>query len=114
MASSAQVAPPSTSPAPGPSSPTNNLRNRQTNNEPEPTSAPTSPTVSNTSQPAFDPTRAGYRSLLPSFPSTSTDGVNVINLNTPPRKFVLRSDPAMVSCFDPADKELYNLWAPRR
>ncbi|KAG1907125.1 uncharacterized protein F5891DRAFT_357602 [Suillus fuscotomentosus] len=35
-----------------------------------------------------------------------------VNLNTP-RKITIRSDIALVTCFDPADKELYNLWAPK-
>ncbi|KAF9534269.1 hypothetical protein CPB83DRAFT_902222 [Crepidotus variabilis] len=26
----------------------------------------------------------------------------------------IRSDPSMLTCFDPADKELYELWAPKR
>ncbi|KAG1781538.1 hypothetical protein EV702DRAFT_924647, partial [Suillus placidus] len=34
-----------------------------------------------------------------------------INLNTP-RKITIRSDIALVTCFDPADKELYTLWVP--
>ncbi|TFK55934.1 hypothetical protein OE88DRAFT_1731571 [Heliocybe sulcata] len=25
----------------------------------------------------------------------------------------IRSDPTLVTCFDPADKELYDLWAPK-
>jgi hypothetical protein len=34
-----------------------------------------------------------------------------VNLNTP-RQVTIRSDIALVTCFDPADKELYILWAP--
>ncbi|TEB35701.1 hypothetical protein FA13DRAFT_1788313 [Coprinellus micaceus] len=30
------------------------------------------------------------------------------------RQTVVRADPALLTCFDPADKELYDLWAPRR
>ncbi|PCH41035.1 hypothetical protein WOLCODRAFT_162758 [Wolfiporia cocos MD-104 SS10] len=29
-------------------------------------------------------------------------------------KIALRVDPALVTCFDPEDKELYDLWAPKR
>lgn len=29
------------------------------------------------------------------------------------RKTVIRADPALVTCFDPADKQLYGLWAPK-
>ncbi|KAG1768152.1 hypothetical protein EDD22DRAFT_873157 [Suillus occidentalis] len=34
-----------------------------------------------------------------------------VNLNTS-RKITIRSDIALATCFDPADKELYILWAP--
>lgn len=33
---------------------------------------------------------------------------------TPARKVVVRSDPSLLTCFDPADKELYDLWVTRR
>ncbi|CAE6491663.1 unnamed protein product [Rhizoctonia solani] len=29
------------------------------------------------------------------------------------QKIVIRSDPALLTCFDPKDKELYDLWAPK-
>ena len=35
---------------------------------------------------------------------------NVSGLSRP---IVIRSDPTMTTCFDPADKELYDLWAPK-
>lgn len=28
-------------------------------------------------------------------------------------KLVIRGDPSLLTCFDPADKELYDLWAPK-
>lgn len=37
-----------------------------------------------------------------------------LNLGTPGRKIIIRSDPSLVSCFDPADKELYELWVPKQ
>ncbi|KAI0763253.1 hypothetical protein BC629DRAFT_978688 [Irpex lacteus] len=37
-----------------------------------------------------------------------------LNLGTPVRKLIVRSDPSIVTCFDPADKELYDLWARKR
>lgn len=37
-----------------------------------------------------------------------------MTLGTPSKKIVIRSDPAMVTCFDPEDKELYDLWAPKQ
>ncbi|KAI6162996.1 hypothetical protein EDD17DRAFT_1570628 [Pisolithus thermaeus] len=30
-----------------------------------------------------------------------------------PRKIVIRADPTLVTLFDPADKQLYDLWAPK-
>ncbi|KAF8138517.1 hypothetical protein EV363DRAFT_1445363 [Boletus edulis] len=29
------------------------------------------------------------------------------------RKITIRSDPALLTCFDVADKQLYELWAPK-
>ncbi|KAF8195829.1 hypothetical protein K438DRAFT_1968323 [Mycena galopus ATCC 62051] len=31
---------------------------------------------------------------------------------TPAQKTFVRSDPSILTAFDPADRELYNLWAP--
>ncbi|KAK0468469.1 uncharacterized protein EV420DRAFT_468799 [Desarmillaria tabescens] len=36
------------------------------------------------------------------------------HMGTPTRRVLVRSDPALLTCFDPADKELYDLWAPKR
>ncbi|KAH9965935.1 hypothetical protein BC827DRAFT_1265018 [Russula dissimulans] len=30
-----------------------------------------------------------------------------------PRRIVIRVDPSIATCFDPADKELYDLWASK-
>ncbi|KAF8165289.1 hypothetical protein B0H34DRAFT_671175 [Crassisporium funariophilum] len=38
----------------------------------------------------------------------------LVNLNGTPRSKQIRSDPSMLTCFDPADRELYDLWAPKR
>ncbi|EJD53611.1 hypothetical protein AURDEDRAFT_156851 [Auricularia subglabra TFB-10046 SS5] len=32
--------------------------------------------------------------------------------STVPRRTVLRGDPSLHTCFSPADKEIYDLWAP--
>ncbi|PAV20827.1 hypothetical protein PNOK_0345400 [Pyrrhoderma noxium] len=32
---------------------------------------------------------------------------------TPNKRLVIRADPTLVTCFDPSDKELYDLWAPK-
>ncbi|KAH6914849.1 hypothetical protein BKA70DRAFT_1419807 [Coprinopsis sp. MPI-PUGE-AT-0042] len=34
--------------------------------------------------------------------------------STTSNKVFIRADPSLLTCFDPADKELYNLWAPTR
>ncbi|KAL5488210.1 hypothetical protein ACEPAI_6318 [Sanghuangporus weigelae] len=31
----------------------------------------------------------------------------------PKRRLIIRADPTLVSCFDPSDKKLYDLWAPK-
>lgn len=37
-------------------------------------------------------------------------------LDTPAnvKRATLRADPALLTCFDPADRELYDLWAPQQ
>ncbi|KIM46126.1 hypothetical protein M413DRAFT_304153 [Hebeloma cylindrosporum] len=30
-----------------------------------------------------------------------------------PSRLLVRSDPSILTCFDPSDKELYELWAPK-
>ncbi|KAJ6539402.1 hypothetical protein B0H19DRAFT_1178842 [Mycena capillaripes] len=32
---------------------------------------------------------------------------------TPAKKTLVRSDPSILTAFDPADRELYDLWAPK-
>ncbi|KAM6489197.1 hypothetical protein JOM56_015367 [Amanita muscaria] len=36
------------------------------------------------------------------------------HLVAPARRPLLQTDPAFQTCFNPADKELYDLWAPKR
>lgn len=38
---------------------------------------------------------------------------NFPSLATPTKK-TIRVDPSLLSCFDPSDKELYDLWAPKQ
>ncbi|KAI0268258.1 hypothetical protein BC834DRAFT_968464 [Gloeopeniophorella convolvens] len=35
------------------------------------------------------------------------------SLNTPAYRTAIRVDHSITTCFDPADKELYDLWAPK-
>lgn len=48
--------------------------------------------------------RSAFQSALPILPS-STFGA---------KRVVVRVDPSLMTCFDPSDKELYDLWAPKR
>ncbi|KAI0832398.1 hypothetical protein BC628DRAFT_1309269 [Trametes gibbosa] len=66
--------------------------------------SPTSSTISNLSR-ILEPSRSLYRPI-PVAPAST--------FATPARKVVIRSDPSLVTCFDPADKELYDLWAPKQ
>ncbi|ETW83964.1 hypothetical protein HETIRDRAFT_146686 [Heterobasidion irregulare TC 32-1] len=57
---------------------------------------------------------------FPAFTTNSTFGERLVGrtagpsrLSAPTHKLTIRADPTMVTCFDPADKELYNLWVPR-
>ena len=51
----------------------------------------------------------GFRSAMVS----STHSFSLSSTAPPPRQLVIRADPALATCFDPADKELYDLWAPK-
>ncbi|KAG2156117.1 hypothetical protein DEU56DRAFT_765612 [Suillus clintonianus] len=76
-------------------------RTRHHSAEEHATNSPTSTTISESGASFYrmdEPLRPTLRSLP-------------INLNAP-RKITIRSDIALVTCFDPADKELYGLWAP--
>lgn len=78
------------------------LRSRkQHSTEDHAANSPTSTTISESGGSFYrmdEPLRPTLRSLP-------------VNLKTP-RKITIRSDIALVTCFDPADKELYILWAP--
>ncbi|KAF7775972.1 hypothetical protein Agabi119p4_4365 [Agaricus bisporus var. burnettii] len=54
---------------------------------------------------------AQRRSFLGSSISGSTSWTLTRTLTQP---LSVRADPALLTCFDPADKELYELWAPKR
>ena len=60
--------------------------------------------------PVSKPDPPGFR-----FNATSLLSFRHISSVTPPsKKFLIRSDPNLVTCFDPADKELYDVWVPNR
>ncbi|KAI0723286.1 hypothetical protein C8Q76DRAFT_390391 [Earliella scabrosa] len=104
MASAARFATPPLSP-PGrePVTPDSGFRNRGTTQTPGGETSPTSSTISNVSR-IVEPSRSFYRHLTSAPPSA---------LGTPARKVTIRADPALLTCFDPADRELYDLWAPK-
>ncbi|KAG2042785.1 hypothetical protein BDR03DRAFT_942091 [Suillus americanus] len=85
-----------------PATPTPELRSRkQHSTEDHPANSPTSTTISESGGSFYrmdEPLRPTLRSLP-------------VNLNAP-RKIIIRSDIALVTCFDSADTELYTLWAP--
>ncbi|KAI0774254.1 hypothetical protein C8Q74DRAFT_1368752 [Fomes fomentarius] len=80
------------------------FRNRGTTQTPGADASPTSSTISNFSTRVLEPSRSLYRSI-PSAPPSA--------LGTPARKVTIRADPAILTCFDPSDKELYDLWVPK-
>ncbi|RDX55596.1 hypothetical protein OH76DRAFT_1552019 [Lentinus brumalis] len=102
MASSTRFAtPPLSSQVREPVTPDAGLRNRAT---PQTGDASPTSTISNLSARILEPSRSLYRPITSAPPSA---------LGTPARKVIIRADPAIVTCFDPADRELYDLWAPR-
>ncbi|KAI0349417.1 hypothetical protein OH77DRAFT_1594236 [Trametes cingulata] len=99
--------PPVSSPPREPVTPDTGLRNRGTPRSERGQggdASPTSSTISNLSR-ILEPSRSLYRPIPSAPPST---------FGTPSRKVVIRADPALVTCFDPADRELYDLWAPKQ
>ncbi|CAL1700727.1 unnamed protein product [Somion occarium] len=112
MTSSTRLTTPPGSPERGraqnePVTPENNIRNRRRNEgTPMPGEiSPSSSTISSGSR-AFSSTQSPFS--LSTLHSGST-----FNLDTPARRIMIRADPTLVTCFDPADKELYDLWAPK-
>ncbi|KAM5540490.1 hypothetical protein V8D89_005948 [Ganoderma adspersum] len=112
MASSARFTTPPFGPQPSePLTPDSGLRSRSAtrphtgNGSPDGDAAsPTSTTVSSPSvSRIFD--RPLYRGVT-SQPSSA--------MGTPARKVIIRADPTLFTCFDPADKDLYDLWAPKQ
>lgn len=56
-----------------------------------------------------------FNSQIPPIPfGLSTLSTSVVaNAEPPSRGIRIRADPALVTCFDSNDKELYDLWAPK-
>ncbi|KAJ3722866.1 hypothetical protein FB446DRAFT_782946 [Lentinula raphanica] len=93
-----------------PGSPFANQKNKSTNSNES--SSPSS-TLSGSSNNILSTSlhtlaqEASRTSLRGMFPSSNS---NIIGT----RKPIIRSDPSILTCFDPADKELYDLWAPKK
>ena len=66
--------------------------------------SPTSTTLSNQSRSVFS---------RPSIPLSLSSAL-APTFDLPRGKVTIRTDPAIVTCFDPADRELYDLWAPKQ
>ncbi|KAK0453758.1 hypothetical protein EV421DRAFT_1897750 [Armillaria borealis] len=102
--SASPSSPLSTSPPPpfsnDPATPDSTLRARNVSSQNEPQNTPSLST-------AFSDT--GISSRLTREASRSS-----FHMGTPTRRVLVRSDPALLTCFDPADRELYDLWAPKR
>ncbi|KAK7695866.1 hypothetical protein QCA50_000504 [Cerrena zonata] len=90
---------------PDPVTPDNNLRNRRpTQYTPMPGEiSPASSTLSGGSR--------FFNSQIPF--GLSTLSSSVVHIESPGRGIRIRADPALVTCFDSSDKELYDLWAPK-
>ncbi|GLB33877.1 hypothetical protein LshimejAT787_0107610 [Lyophyllum shimeji] len=86
-----------------PITPSPSMRTRHAGRSPDESS---STTMSGSTPPNAsrmnDITRSTFRSIFTS------------STNTPRGHIVARADPSLLTCFDPQDKELYDLWAPRR
>ncbi|TCD69663.1 hypothetical protein EIP91_006680 [Steccherinum ochraceum] len=99
-----------------PTTPDSNFRNRRQANGQEGTpGSPSSDTASSTNTqngpgPLFRTSTSATLLMEPSF-SSGQLGFSTANST---RKVIIRSDQTLATCFDPADQELYRLWAPRR
>ncbi|KAI0081755.1 hypothetical protein K474DRAFT_1703605 [Panus rudis PR-1116 ss-1] len=109
------VSPPHSPRPDDPTTPDQNLRNRRGNGStPFPGQlSPSASTLSSTSR-IFDANQQIAFRANPLQTSTFLHNLNAVDIGTSTRKITIRSDPAMITCFDPADKELYDLWAPRQ
>ncbi|KAF9075730.1 hypothetical protein BDP27DRAFT_1314390, partial [Rhodocollybia butyracea] len=70
---------------------------------------PSSPTSTLSGSPSLS---TSVHSLTQEASRTSLRGMFTGSNPSTGKKPVIRADPAMRTCFDPKDKELYNLWAP--
>ncbi|KAF8845880.1 hypothetical protein BDN67DRAFT_1007129 [Paxillus ammoniavirescens] len=83
---------------------TPNLRNRTTNFTEKVSASPTSTTMSDSSVSFHATDNSSQTADFRVHPSAGFGS---------PRKTIIRSDPTLLTCFDPADKQLHDLWVPR-
>ncbi|KAI0347270.1 hypothetical protein BDW22DRAFT_1425325 [Trametopsis cervina] len=119
MASSTRFASPQASPGrdlpPEPVTPDASLRNRWRSPQESPQQVGnSSPASSATISSGQIPRALDSRPSLRLTALQSAHSMNAINIGTPVRKVVIRADSSITTSFDPADKELYDLWAPKR
>ncbi|KAK2466257.1 hypothetical protein APHAL10511_001899 [Amanita phalloides] len=85
-----------------PTTPTSSPRARHATGDPGNNASPTSTYSESTENPIRLNDRSAFHSVFAG------------SYTTPARKVVVRCDPSLFTCFDSADKELYDLWMPRR
>ncbi|KAG9218939.1 hypothetical protein PLEOSDRAFT_157121 [Pleurotus ostreatus PC15] len=99
-----------------PANPRTGLRNRNNTGLGEPSipaGGAESPTLTSSSETSPQHGTSPKLQLSDSMARSSFRTAVTVNPSTT-RKIVVRSDPAMISCFDPVtEKELYDLWAPK-
>ncbi|KAF5344105.1 hypothetical protein D9758_008892 [Tetrapyrgos nigripes] len=104
-------------------SPSSNLRERNASNGTSIRESPlghssSTSTISETPPGAASSSSSSSARLTRDAPRASLRGLFTPTSGTPisgtPRTPVVRSDPSILTCFDPSDRELYDLWAPKR
>ncbi|CAK5262694.1 unnamed protein product [Mycena citricolor] len=69
------------------------------------------------SQPVGSPTSTlsglGDSTSRPIFRSSFVQSMQAPGTPLRPQNKIIRSDPSLLTAFDPADRELYDLWAPK-
>ncbi|KAF9464495.1 hypothetical protein BDZ94DRAFT_1308005 [Collybia nuda] len=88
--------------------PSANLRNRYDNSVPSQLTDEASLTAS------FPGSAYIVANRLNEAPRSTFRTVFAASTNISGRKLAVRSDPSLLTCFDPLDKELYDLWAPKK
>ncbi|KAF8076466.1 hypothetical protein FPV67DRAFT_1664728 [Lyophyllum atratum] len=81
--------------------PSPSMRTRNVNHSPDQSSTTMSGSTPPNASRMNDIPRSTFRNIFTS------------STKTPKGHIVARSDPSLLTCFDPQDKELYDLWVPK-